>query len=317
MDIEPGAPVKPLPQGRWNLIQRLTENPVIQKELRGRMRGRQALLMLTGYLALIALVIGLVYVSMATASPSAMSDPDYRQAAGKAIFGTVVILELLLVSLIGPALTAGAISSGRERQTFDLLRTTTLPARALVLGKLGAALAFLLLLVFAALPIEAIAFLVGGVGPAEMLISSLMLVVTAIFYCTLGLFFSSFMKRTLGATVSAYAAIVLSFVLLGLMFFLIALFGGGSLGTSQNRAWMESFFSIVTWVLVCTNPLLAAIASEAILVSDQSLFVTTTQLYGSRSITLPSPWIPYVIIYLALTLLMIQMSIRFVRRPER
>lgn len=316
MEDESQALVKPAAPARWNLIQRLLENPVIKKELRGRMRGRQASALLTGYLAVISMVIGLVYTSMAATSPSIMGDPDFRQTAGKAIFGTVVMLELLLVSFIGPALTAGAISSERERQTFDLLRTTTLPARSLILGKLGSALAFLLLLVFAALPIESIAFLIGGVGLAEMLLSSLMLVVTAIFYCTLGMFFSSFMKRTLGATVSSYAMIVLSFVLLGLMLFLTSLFGASSFSNQSNIS-IATTTTVLLWILICTNPLLAAVASEAILVNDQSLFVTTLPVYANHTVSVPSPWIPYVVIYLGLTLLMIQLSIRFIRRPER
>lgn len=316
MEDESQALVKPAPPARWNLFQSVLENPVIKKELRGRMRGRQASGLLTGYLAVISMVIGLVYTSMAATSPSIMGDPDFRQTAGKAIFGTVVMLELLLVSFIGPALTAGAISSERERQTFDLLRTTTLPARSLILGKLGSALAFLLLLVFAALPIESIAFLIGGVGLAEMLLSSLMLVVTAIFYCTLGIFFSSFMKRTLGATVSSYATIVLSFVLLGLMLFLTSLFGVSSF-SNQGNISIVTTTTVLLWILICTNPLLAAIASEAILVNDQSLFVTTLPVYGNHMVSVPSPWIPYVVIYLGLTLVMIQLSIRFIRRPER
>jgi len=303
------------PSRRWNLLQRVADNPVIIKELRGRMRGRQAFILLTSYLALIALVIGLIYISLAAQSSYMAGDPSYRQTVGKGIFGTMVVLELLLVSFIGPALTAGAITAERERQTFDLLRTTTLPAGSLVLGKLGSALAYLLLLIFAALPIESIAFLIGGVGLAEIVVSSLMLVVTAVFYCTLGIFFSSFMKRTLGATVSSYATIVLSFLLLGLAFFLTSLFSFGASSNQQNVG-MQTFMTLLLWLLICTNPLLAAIVSEAILVDDQSLFVTTTPLYN-QSITLPSPWIPYVVIYLGLSLLMIYLSIRSVRRPER
>ncbi|HMA08216.1 MAG TPA: ABC transporter permease subunit, partial [Ramlibacter sp.] len=156
---------------RWpNFLQRLAENPVVRKELRGRMRGKQAFLLLTGYLVLISLVIGMVYAGLSSSLPYSGNDIQARQTAGKVIFGTVVLLELFLISFIGPALTSGAISSEREHQTFDLLRTTTLPARSLVMGKLIASLAYLLLLIFAALPIESLAFLLGGVGLVEIVI---------------------------------------------------------------------------------------------------------------------------------------------------
>jgi ABC-type transport system involved in multi-copper enzyme maturation permease subunit len=100
-----------------------------------------------------------------------------------------------MLGFIGPALTGH--SSEREHKTIDLLRTSLLSASALVFGKLSSAVIFLLLLVFTAIPVQSLAFFLGGVGMAEMVISTLMLVVTAVFFCTLGLFFSSFSKRTL------------------------------------------------------------------------------------------------------------------------
>ncbi len=301
-----------------NLLRLPFENPVIMKELRSRMRGRQAFILLTGYLALIGLVIGLVYLSLSSQSLSPAWTPDFRQGVGKAIFGTVVLLELLLVSFIGPALTSGAITSERERQTYDLVRTTTLSERSFVFGKLGSSLAFLLLLVFAGLPIESIAFLLGGVGVEEILISSLLLVVTALFYCTLGLFFSSFMKRTLAATVTSYSAILLSYVVLGLAFYLmVTLIDVGNNSTSANSNFWGIVITGILWLFVSTNPLLAAIISEVILVDEQSLFMTTQSPFGGLSIHLPSPWIPFTLIFLSLTFLMISITTHRVRQPER
>jgi ABC-type transport system involved in multi-copper enzyme maturation permease subunit len=170
------------PAKRPNIVQRALENPVIRKELRGRMRARQAFVLLTLYLLMLGVVTGVVYAGLAASQPYSGANLQIRQSAGKAIFGTVVLLELFLISFIGPALTSGAITSEREHQTFDLLRTTTLPARSLVMGKLGSSMAYLLLLVFAALPIESIALLLGGVGPEEIIISTLLMVITAVFF---------------------------------------------------------------------------------------------------------------------------------------
>ena len=323
METQPSpaaAPVK-LPN-RWNLFRRLAENPVILKELRGRMRGKRAFLLLTGYLSLIGLVIGITYISLALNASYSYSlwDPGFRQSIGKIIFSTVVMMELFVVSLIGPALTSGAITSERERQTFDLLCTTTLSARSFVLGKLGSALAYLLLLIFAALPIESIAFLLGGVGLEEILVSGLMLVVTAVFYCALGLFFSSFMKRTAGASVSSYVTIVLSYVLLGVVFFIVLTIAANmmpmSTGNLTNYSW-ENFLMILALLLTSANPLLAAVVSEYALVNNQSIFILSTPLSGGSTIGLPSPWILFTVFHILLALLLISLSIFFVRRPDR
>ena len=317
MDTTTSIPEKPKTTMKWqNPFKRVMDNPVILKELRGRMRGRQAFVLLTVYLGLIAVFIVLVYNLLGLTS-SITWDPSARQGAGKAIFGTVVMLELLLLSFIAPGLTAGAITSERERQTFEILRTTLLSARSLVLGKLSSALSYLLLLIIAALPIQSLAFLLGGVGLGEMVASSLMLVVTAVFFCTLGIFFSSFMKRTLTATVASYAVILLSFLILVVIFFLVAYVESYSY-SSFNSLFSEYILILILWFLISTNPLMAAAISEVILVDQQNLFYTTSSIFGSSGPTfLPSPWLVYVIFYLFLTIVLMLLSIYFVKRPDR
>lgn len=308
-EIASTSPHPPAP--RPGLLQRVMDNPVILKELRGLMRGRRAFLLLTGYIAIIGFFTSLIYIILQIEASSSQSDPQFRQGVGKAIFGTVVLLELFLISFIAPALTAGAITAERERQTFDLLRTTLITARWLVFGKLGAALVYLLLLIFAALPIQSLAFLLGGVGLAELLISGLLLIVTALFFSAIGLFFSSFLRRTLVSTVASYGAIVLSYLLLGMFFFLLAL---------SAEYWedtlRETVLTLSTWTLISTNPLLTAIISEIILIEDQSILYTTSVL-ASSSLPLPSPWIPFTLLYLSTAAILILLSIYFVNRPDR
>ena len=299
---------------RWNFFSRIMDNPVIAKELKGRMRGRQGFIMLSVYLALISFFIGMIYLFLVVDSGLSNGNPGYLQIVGKMIFSTVILLELLMIGFIGPALTSGAISSERERQTFDLLRTSLLSGHALIFGKLGSSVVFLLLLIFTAIPVQSMAFFLGGVGMAEMVISTLMLVVTAIFFCTLGLFFSSFAKRTLIATVSSYATILLSFIVLILLLFFISIFESSSIFQSTIT---DNILNILTWFLFSTNPFFAAVVSEVILIDNQSLFVTTSGIFGSSSIPLLSPWIIYITFYFFVTILLIVLSIYFVNRPDR
>jgi ABC-type transport system involved in multi-copper enzyme maturation permease subunit len=114
--------------GRFKAI---LQNPVTMKELRSRMRGRRAFVVLTVYLLVMSLFLSLVYLAYASASGTRFG-PDSRQA-GKAMFATVLGVEVFLVIFIAPAFTAGAITGEKERQTYDLLRTlrsSTFRARA-------------------------------------------------------------------------------------------------------------------------------------------------------------------------------------------
>jgi hypothetical protein len=149
---------------------------------------------------------------------------------------------------------------------------------------------------------------------AEMVVSTLMLVVTAVFFCTLGLFFSSFSQRTLIATVLSYSSILISFIV-----FIICLFFIGVFGSYGNPSTLvENIVTFAMWFLFSTNPFYAAAVSEVILIDQQSLFFTTNNFLGSSSsFPLLSPWIIYVIFYAILTVILICFSIYFVSRPNR
>ncbi len=295
-------------------LPRVWDNPVVMKELRGRMRDRRTFILLTVYLMLIGGFVILTHGIMLLNMSGSSFTPDFRQILGKTIFGSGVLIELLLVSFIGPGLTSGAITSEREHRTLDLLKTTLLTSRELVLGKLGSSIIYLFLLIFTVLPIQSIAFIVGGVGLAEVVISSLMLVVTAVFFASLGIFFSSLLKRTLAATVTSYGSILLS--VLGIIFFFFGVIVLDSSLLYNSDPLVEKIFTAILWIIISTNPLLAAIFSEVILVQEQSAFLASPSFFGNSSFSLPSPWIIYVISYLFLTALMLIISIWRVKRPD-
>lgn len=301
-----------------DLFKRIMDNPIIAKELKGRMRGRQGVINITAYLSLIGFFLSLVYFLLTVDGSFSNSDPGFLQTVGKIIFSTVVLLELVMLAFIGPALTSSAISSERERKTIDLLKTSLLSARAIVLGKLGSATAFLLLLIFTAIPLQSLAFFLGGVGMAEIVVSTLMLVVTAIFFCALGMFYSSFAQRTLIATVLSYATILVSFIFFIMLLFLISAFDSYFFGYNNPPSTLfQNIITIAVWFLFSTNSVFAAVVSEVVLIEEQSLYLTTSNFFGNTSLTLPSPWIIYIAFYIFLTLALISLSVYFVNRPDR
>ena len=172
------------------------------KELRGRMRGRRAFVILTIYLLLLggfALMIEtLIERSYATGfgNSSAFASP----AIGQAIFAALLMLMTLQVVFLAPSSTAGAISLEREKQTLELLITTPISSLAIVVGKLLSALVYLFLLILASIPLMAVVFVFGGVAPEDMVYGYLVLVVTALGLGSFGLFCSSLVKRTTAST---------------------------------------------------------------------------------------------------------------------
>ena len=128
---------------------------------------------------------------------------------------------MVLLAFITPALTAGAVSSERERQTIDLLFVTKLPAFSILWGKLLASMSFVILLLLLSVPIFSLVFLFGGIELDQVLTAFLVTAVAALTLGIIGLACSTAFKRTLPATVAAYGAafiLLAGSLLFGLLF---------------------------------------------------------------------------------------------------
>jgi ABC-type transport system involved in multi-copper enzyme maturation permease subunit len=191
------------------------------KELRGRVRGRRAFVVLTFYLVFLGLfawawelVAERAYVQNASLQGGAAAFASAQ--VGQEVFGALVLVETLLVVFLAPAFTSGAISLEREKQTLDMLTATPISSFAIVVGKLFSALAYVFLLIAASIPLTAIVFVFGGVGPDDVVRAYTVLIVSAIGLGSMGLFISAVMQRTQGATVVTFFAVL--FLSLGTLF---------------------------------------------------------------------------------------------------
>jgi ABC-2 type transport system permease protein len=176
------------------------------KELRGRMRGRRAFTILTLYLILLAGFAGMYQFIVERDYVSRFGEfggtATFLSAAiGQEVFAGLIMLETLLVVLLAPAFTAGAISLEREKQTLDLLVATPISSVAIVVGKLFSALTYVFILIAASVPLTALVFVFGGVAPDDVVRAYIVLVVTAIGLGSFGLFCSTVIRRTQAATV--------------------------------------------------------------------------------------------------------------------
>jgi ABC-type transport system involved in multi-copper enzyme maturation permease subunit len=172
------------------------------KELRGRMRGRRAFVVLTVHLLLVGGFAWMVEVFSERSVTGGFGSTFSASAdIGRALFTALMLLLTLVVLVLAPASTAGAISLEREKQTLDLLATTPISSLAIVLGKLLSALTWMFLLLLASIPVSALVFTFGGVAPDDLFRGYLVLFGTAIAFGTIGLFVSALVKRTQAATV--------------------------------------------------------------------------------------------------------------------
>jgi ABC-type transport system involved in multi-copper enzyme maturation permease subunit len=188
---------------------------IMTKELRSRMRGRRAFIILTAYLGVLALitygvyvVIGPFVVQNAGQVGVGTSQANASRSIGQWIFSVLSVFQIILVSMMAPAFTAGQISLEREKQTLDLLITTPMRPSAIIIGKLVTALAFVVLMIVAAIPITAIVLMYGGASIDDIVRQQVLLLSVAVGFGAIGLFASALMRRTQAATVVAYGTVL-------------------------------------------------------------------------------------------------------------
>ena len=230
------------------------------KELRGRMRGRRAFIIITIHLLLVAGFAWMVETLMERTLTGGFGSTFSASAdIGRALFVAMLILLTLIVLVLAPASTAGAISLEREKQTLDLLATTPISSLSIVLGKLVSALSWILLLLLASIPVTALVFTFGGVGPDDMAKGYIVLLVTALFYGAVGLFVSALVKRTQAATVINLVAVIALTAGTGFIFiFWSSMTNNGLLpNTTRNESFIESLGRRPPEALLWFNPFMA------------------------------------------------------------
>jgi len=293
------------------------KNPVIIKEIRTRMRGNRAFSLFFLHLVVLGVLVSLVYLVFRSSMTSANA-LESRQYFGKAIFGLIFWMEMVTVSFVAPALTSGGISTERERQTYEILRVTPLPIRSLVFGKFLSGLVFILLLLFTSIPLQSPAFLVGGVRIEEIIISTLILIITAITFCAVGIFFSSLFPRTLISSVLSYAvAIFLVFGIPMIALIILSLFSA-LLGDTYSTIspLVQALLILSGWLFVSITPLGTIVSTEIVLLEQHNPYFVSIPLGEGIRISLLSPWIPYLFVYFLLSIFLLWLSIQFTKRIE-
>lgn len=288
-------------------------NPVIVKELRGRMRGWRALVVLLIYLIVLSFITWLTYVAV-SANVSGTTGPESAQV-GKFIFSVLVIFQTIMVSLLTPAFTAGSITSEREQKTYDLLMTTLLPARSVVFGKLGSALAFVALLILAVAPLESLAFMFGGVSPEEIVISQVVMLVAALLFASVGTFWSSALRSSVASNVLTYGTILFQMIGIPFLYYLVTT-AMGAYNYVPNGASLSQTpgFWYGSGLVLSLNPIAAMVISEAFYLMGHPLFIySRDDLLTGHTLFVVSPWLLFCIMAVLISAILVALSIRLVK----
>jgi ABC-type transport system involved in multi-copper enzyme maturation permease subunit len=115
---------------------------------------------------------------------------------GESFFDALAGIQLALVLLVAPAATAGALCHDRARGILAQMATTDLSDAEIVLGKLFSRLAPILGLLACALPVVALAALLGGIDGQALVSLFVVSAAVAVLGCSLALSISVEVAKT-------------------------------------------------------------------------------------------------------------------------
>jgi len=191
-------------------------NPMIRKELRQRMRERRGWILPSLYLLTLSAVITVAYYSTAWGG----NDRIQGWQVGAALFLTLAYTQLVLLLLLAPVFSAGALTIEKEQRTLGGLLTSLLRPTQIWWGKFAASLMFVLLLLVIGLPVLSAVFAFGGVGPWELTIVALTTVIILGTISAISLYWSSAFRRSVHATAVSYVTVVamtvVTFIIFGI-----------------------------------------------------------------------------------------------------
>lgn len=187
-------------------------NPIVKKDLQVTARSMRFSWGLFAYDAVLVLAF-----LLATAVIQASCDNYYSNSNiySKLIylFPVLAVAQVFIVALIVPIITASSISGEKERQTFDIMLTTCMSPFSIVLGKVVSAVIRILFFVAAGMPVMALWFVVGGLAWSSLFYFVLTIILLSVLSGSIGIFCSSFCRKSISAVVLSFAVYFVIYVL--------------------------------------------------------------------------------------------------------
>ncbi|WP_088005837.1 ABC transporter permease [Indiicoccus explosivorum] len=274
-------------------MKEMLANPVLVKEIKLRFRNAKSFVGILFYLLAMGIfVLGFIYLET-----SLGGNGFFRPDDSLLLFMMISFIQLGFILFITPGLTAGAISTEREKQTLNMLLTTSQTSFQIIFGKLTASVVFLLLLIVAGLPIYSLVFLYGGVSPGQVLGIMLFNFLTLFAFGSIGVMYSVLTRKTIVSMISTYgtmfffAGVTAFFLLLSVQFNTLSAQGTGPLSP------ISYFWGSINPVIVLTSLLEPRMGQD---------------FYEMTGIDFPL-WISYTVFYLLLSAASVSLAVRRLR----
>lgn len=272
---------------------KITQNPVLKKELKLRFRSFKSFSGLLFYLLTLLIFTAGFFLLATNFTGAGFISPEMNIT----LFTLLSFVQLALVLFIAPGLTAGAISTEREKQTLNILLTTSQSSWQIIFGKLSSSIAYLVLLVFAGLPISSLVFFFGGVSPWNFILVYIVIMVMLVALASVGIMISTLIRKTIIAIITTYGIMLVLTVLTAFFAFL-----GISFQDVTNASGVSA--TPFSYMMMTINPFihLAAVIFPQVATGIQD--ITSVNV---------SMWFAYLAFYIIVTVICLMIATKKIR----
>ncbi|MBQ2275264.1 MAG: ABC transporter permease subunit [Lachnospiraceae bacterium] len=225
-------------------------NPILNKEMKIGARSIKMpliVMLLNSILAFIVILFFYAYGQVMTSSGIDL----YSLRSVVRIFKILGWVEICFISVAVPIFAASSISGERERQTLDIMLTTSAKPMTIIVGKLTSSVLTILLFIVSTIPVLSLSFVYGGSVVNKVFGLIAILMVAILYFGSIGILTSSFCRNSIGS-------IILALVFEGLLVFgtLVVL---GLIALVVELIWQIKDLKGTadlgyTWLLLLVNP---------------------------------------------------------------
>ena len=195
-------------------------NPIIKKDVKVQARSFKMCVEVFVYELIMALVffVALLYIT----SQNRFTDSNvYSQMVW--LYPVLAIAQWMILGAVIPIHTSSAISGEKERQTFDIMMTTSMTPWSMIMGKVMTAVAQAMIFVVASIPVMALTFVVGGLSWSYLFWFIAVALLVSLFAASIGIMCSSFCRKSITAVIVSYGIYIIFFVVTALPAYLICI----------------------------------------------------------------------------------------------
>ncbi len=184
-------------------------NPIVKKDVRVQARSMKISWGVFAYELILALVF---FLAMSIIQGNSRYSTDNIYSAMVWLYPVLAVTQLMILGLVVPVKTASAISGERERQTFDIMMTTSMTPFSVIMGKVMTAIVQSMFYVVASMPVMALSFIIGGMSWAYLFWFLGVALLVSFFAASIGILCSSLCKKSISAVILSYVFYLIFFL---------------------------------------------------------------------------------------------------------